>query len=56
MLFPLMALGWVTFALINLQKGIVCPQAFPANMQMLYPESPPGGVDTNVTLTEGVAV
>jgi len=55
-MLPLTTPGWLTLALTNLQKVALCPQPFPANMQMLYPEAPAGGGETKVTFTEGVAV
>ena len=56
MLLPLITEGWLTRALMKRQKFADCPHALPAKTQMLYPEAPAGGGETNVTVTVAVAV
>ena len=53
---PVIDTGALIVARTHEQTVFVLPHAFPPNTQMLHPEAPAAGSETNVTLTVGVAV
>ena len=56
MMLPEMEAGALTVARTQVQIVFVFPQALPPNTQMLHPEVPAAGSETNVTFTVGTVV
>ena len=53
---PEIGAGMLTVARTQVHTVFERPHALPAVTQILHPDDPPGGSETNVTLTVGVAV
>jgi len=53
---PRIGAGMLTVERTHVQIVFELPQALPGKTQMLHPEDPDGGKDTNVTFTFGVVV